>query len=149
MKAMNRFVQRAMLCAAAAAWLCGTAGAADFSVGPINVGNPWTSATPRGAAVAGAYMTITNTGSAVDRLVGGTFALAGRFEVHSMEVEGGVARMRPVAGGLEIKPGQTVELKPGALHVMLMGLRQQLQAGQEVKGTLMFEKAGKLDIEYA
>jgi len=57
--------------------------------------------------------------------------------------------MRPVEGGLEIKPGETVDLKPGSMHVMLMGLKQPLEKGQTVKGTLEFEKAGKVDIEYA
>jgi copper(I)-binding protein len=123
--------------------------AADYSVGSIAVGNPWTRATPKGATVAGGYMTISNKGSAPDRLVGGSAAVAGRFEVHSMVMEQGVAKMRPVQGGLEIKPGETVELKPGSFHVMLMGLKQQLQKGQKVKGTLEFEKAGKVEIEYA
>jgi copper(I)-binding protein len=53
-----------------------------------------------------------------------------------MVMERGVAKMRPVQGGLEIKPGETVELKPGSLHVMLMGLKQPLEKGQKVKGTL-------------
>ena len=66
-----------------------------------------------------------------------------------MVMEQGVAKMRPVEGGLEIKPGETVELKPGSLHVMLMGLKQPLEKGLKVKGTLEFEKAGKVDIEYA
>ena len=66
-----------------------------------------------------------------------------------MTMEQGVARMRPVEGGLEIKPGETVELKPGSFHVMLMGLKQPLEKGQKVKGTLEFEKAGKVEIEYA
>ena len=127
----------------------GDALAADYSVGSIAVGNPWTRATPRGATVAGGYMTISNKGSAPDRLLGGSVAVAGRFEVHSMVMEQDVAKMRPVQGGLEIKPGETVELKPGSLHVMLMGLKQQLQKGQKVKGTLEFEKAGKVEIEYA
>jgi periplasmic copper chaperone A len=69
--------------------------------------------------------------------------------VHNMVMEQGVAKMRPVEGGLEIKPGETVELKPGSLHVMLMGLKQPLEKGQKVKGTLEFEKAGKVEIEYA
>jgi periplasmic copper chaperone A len=127
----------------------GDALAADYSAGSIAVGNPWTRATPKGATVAGGYMTISNKGSAPDRLLGGSAAVAGRFEVHSMVMEQGVAKMRPVQGGLEIKPGETVELKPGSLHVMLMGLKQQLQKGQKVKGMLEFEKAGKVEIEYA
>jgi copper(I)-binding protein len=93
-------------------------------------------------------MQITNKGSAPDRLVGGTTAVADRFEVHSMVMEQGVAKMRPVEGGLEVKPGETVELKPGSFHIMLMGLKQPLEKGRKVKGTLIFEKAGKVDIEY-
>jgi copper(I)-binding protein len=81
--------------------------------------------------------------------VGGSTAAASGFEVHSMVMDQGVAKMRPVDGGLEIKPGETVELKPGSFHVMLTGLRQPLEKGQKIKATLEFEKAGKVDIEYA
>ena len=123
--------------------------AQNYSIGSIEVGKPWSRATPKGATVAGAYMTITNKGSAPDRLVGGSTSAASRFEVHSMVMEQGVAKMRPVEGGLEIKPGETVELKPGSFHVMLTGLTQPLEKGQKVKATLQFEKAGKVDVEYS
>ena len=123
--------------------------AEDYSIGTIEIGKPWTRATPKGATIAGAYMTLRNKGSVPDRLLGGSSAVAGRFEVHSMVMEQGVAKMRPVEGGLEIKPGETVELKPGSFHAMLVGLKQPLQKGQTIKGTLEFEKAGKIDIEYA
>jgi len=122
--------------------------AEDFSIGTVEVGKPWMRATPKGAAVAGAYLTISNKGTAPDRLVGGSSAVAGRFEVHSMVMEQGVAKMRPVTGGLEIKPGETVELKPGSFHIMLLDLKGPVEKGQKVKGTLQFEKAGKVDIEY-
>jgi copper(I)-binding protein len=125
------------------------AAAESFSIGQIEVDNPWTRATPRGSPVAGAYLTIVNKGTAPDRLIGGSMVGAAQFQVHQMIEEGGVAKMRPVAGGLEIKPGQTVELKPSSYHVMVMGLQQQLQQGQHVKGTLVFEKAGTLSIEFA
>ena len=127
----------------------GVASAEDFTAGSIQIGNPWTRATPKGSMVAGGYMTLSNKGAAPDRLVGGTSAIAGRFEVHRMAMENGVMTMRPVEGGLEIKPGETVELKPGSFHIMLMDLKQPLEKGQKVKGTLTFEKAGKVDIEYA
>jgi len=137
-----------LLAVALSTWV-GDAIAEDYSIGAIEIGKPWTRATPKGATVAGAYMTLRNRGSAPDRLLGGSSAVAGRFEVHSMVMEQGVAKMRPVEGGLEIKPGETVELKPGSFHAMLVGLKQPLQKGQKVKGTLEFEKAGKIDIEYA
>ena len=76
-------------------------------------------------------------------------AILAYFVRQGMQMEQGVAKMRPVEGGLEIKPGETVELKPGSFHVMLMGLKQPLQKGEKVKGTLEFEKAGKVDIEFA
>jgi copper(I)-binding protein len=139
----------AVLFALALATPASDATAEDYSIGSLQIGNPWTRVTPKGSSVAGAYMQITNKGSAPDRLVGGTTAVADRFEVHSMVMEQGVAKMRPVEGGLEIKPGETVDLKPGSFHVMLTGLKQPLEKGQKVKGTLEFEKAGKIDIEYA
>ena len=65
-----------------------------------------------------------------------------------MRMADGVARMRPVQGGLEIKPGQTVEFKPESFHLMLVGIKQPLVKGQKVKATLEFAKAGKVDVEY-
>jgi len=67
--------------------------------------------------------------------------------VHDTVTENGVGRMRQVKS-LEIKPGQTIELKPGGMHVMLMGLKQPLSQGQTVKGTLVFEKAGTVAVEF-
>jgi copper(I)-binding protein len=137
------------VCLAAALAMLGAAQAADYTAGNLQIANPWTRATPKGSTVAGGYMVITNKGTSSDRLVGGSTAVAGRFEVHRMAMEGGVMTMRPVEGGLEIKPGESVELKPGSFHVMLMGLKQPLEKGQRIKGTLEFEKAGKVEIEYA
>lgn len=143
-------IRLAVLAAAVAAVLHGRdAAAADFSIGSIQIGNPWTRATPKGADIAGAYMTLSNKGTAPDRLIGGSSPVAGRFELHLMTVEDGVMKMRPVDGGLEIKPGTAVELKPGSFHIMLMGLKQPLEKGHKVKGTLVFEKAGTVEIEYA
>jgi periplasmic copper chaperone A len=146
---MHHLTRTAALLALSLATGASDALAEDYSIGTLQIGNPWTRATPKGSTVAGGYMKITNKGSAPDRLVGGSAAVAGRFEVHSMVMEQGVAKMRPVSGGLEIKPGETVDLKPGSMHVMLMGLKQPLEKGQKVKGTLEFEKAGKVEIEYA
>jgi copper(I)-binding protein len=122
--------------------------AEDYAVGGLQIGNPWARATPSGATVGAGYLTITNKGKAPDRLVGGAAAPAARFEIHNTVVEGGVAKMRPVTG-LEIKPGETVELKPGGMHVMLLGLKQPLKQGQRIKGMLVFEQAGTVAIEFA
>src|SRR5262249_21571426 len=65
-----------------------------------------------------------------------------------MSMNNGVMKMRPVKGGLEIKPGETVELKPQGLHIMFVGLKKPLAQGDHVKATLVFEKAGKVDVEF-
>jgi len=57
-------------------------------------------------------------------------------------------KMRPVAGGVEIKPGETVELKPDGLHLMLIDLKQPLKKGEQVDGTLEFEKSGKVQVQF-
>jgi periplasmic copper chaperone A len=124
-------------------------GAHEFKVGPIEIDHPWSRATPKGATVAGGYFKVKNTGTVSDRLVGGSSDAGGRFEVHEMSMDGGVMRMRPLRNGLEIRPGQTVELKPGSFHVMIIDLKKSLQKGERVKGTLVFEKAGSVDVEYA
>src|SRR3954453_11928911 len=79
--------------------------AADYKVGSIEINAAWTRATPKGAEVAGAYMTITNTGATTDRLLAGSSPVAGHFELHMMTMDDGVMKMRPLTGGLEIKPG--------------------------------------------
>ena len=89
-----------------------------------------------------------NCGTEPERLIGGTSTVAARVEVHESLTVDGVARMRPVEGGLLIKPGETVELKPGGLHAMLVDLTRPLKEGETIKGTLVFEKAGTVAIEY-
>ena len=137
-----------------AAAICGLlvvspAFAHDFTVGSLKIAHPWTRATPKGASVGGGYMKITNTGTAPDRLVGGASDVSTHVEIHEMKMDNGVMKMRPVANGLEIKPGQTVEFMPGGYHVMFMGLKQQLVQGQHLTATLQFEKAGKVDVDFA
>src|SRR5215211_4476506 len=122
---------------------------AAYRVGALVIEAPWSRATPGGAKVAGGYMRITNAGTEPDRLVGGSLPAAARFAVHEMSMQGEVMRMRPLETGLEIKPGATVELKPGGYHIMFMDLTEPLKEGQTLKGTLLFEKAGAVTVEYA
>jgi len=120
----------------------------DVTVGGLKISAPWTRATPKGASVGGGYFKITNTGAAPDRLVGGASDVSQRFEIHEMSMDNGVMKMRELAKGLEIKPGETVEFKPGGLHVMFVGLNKPLVQGQRVKATLQFEKAGKVEVDF-
>jgi copper(I)-binding protein len=93
-------------------------------------------------------MTIKNNGSTPDRLISGSSDVAPKFELHEMKMENGVAKMRPVKDGVEIKPGEAVELKPGSFHVMFVGLKKPLSAGDHFKATLVFEKAGTVSVDY-
>ena len=122
--------------------------AGDAAAGGLKISAAWARATPKGAPVGGGYLTITNTGTAPDRLIGGMSDTATRFEIHDMSMDNGVMKMRPVPNGIEIKPGQTVELKPGGYHVMFVGLKKPFAQGEHIKATLKFEKAGDVAVDF-
>lgn len=124
------------------------AGAATFKLGDLTVTSPWTRATPGGAKIAGGYFKITNNGTSVDRFVGAKSDAADHVEIHEMSMSDGVMKMRPLPDGLEIKPGQTVELKSGGYHLMFMDLKRPLRQGDSLKATLQFEKAGSLEVNF-
>jgi periplasmic copper chaperone A len=138
-----------LLLALVLASLATAAAANDYKIGALEIQQPWTRATPKGAKTAAGYVAIKNTGSAPDRLTGGSLAGAGAAQVHEMTMDQGVMKMRAVPDGIEIKPGETVELKPGALHLMFTDLKARLVKGQLVKGTLTFANAGTVDVEFA
>lgn len=125
-------------------------GAAPAAVAstPIKIEQSWTRATPGGAKVAGGFMRITNTGKEADRLIGGSAEIANVFELHEMKHEGGMMKMRALENGLEIKPGETIELKPGSYHVMFIDLKSPIKEGDTIKGELKFEKAGTIKVEF-
>lgn len=127
----------------------GTAAAATtVKAGDLTIETPWLRATPNGAKVAGGYVRITNTGSAPDTLTGATVPFAKSSDIHSMSMEGGVMKMAPVTGGLTIKPGETVELKPGGYHLMFEDLTGAPKAGETVAGTLTFQRAGAVPVTF-
>src|SRR5690606_26241998 len=92
----------------------GTALAHDYMAGSMAVLHPWTRATPPNAETAGAYLTLRNDGDTEDALIGARSGIADKVEIHSMTVDGGVMRMRPVGeAGVAVQPGETVALAPG------------------------------------
>ena len=121
--------------------------ATDYRAGSLAISGPWSRATPKGAQAAIGYMAIKNNGTVTDRLIGGSIDVAETFELHSMVIENGVAKMRELKN-VEIKPGQTIEFKPGGSHVMFVDLKHPLNKGERIKGTLIFEHAGSVQIEY-
>ncbi|CDX20254.1 conserved exported hypothetical protein [Mesorhizobium sp. ORS 3324] len=120
----------------------------EFKAGDLEIGHPWSRATPPGAKVAGGYFTVTNKGSSPDRLLSISTDISDTAGVHEMGVKDGVMTMRPVNGGLEIPAGGKVELKPGGYHVMFVGLKRQPKQGEKFPATLTFEKAGNVKIEF-
>jgi copper(I)-binding protein len=123
-------------------------GVVTFKLGDLTVTSPWTRATPGGAKIAGGYLKITNHGASADRFVGVKSDTSDRVEIHEMSMSDGVMKMRPLPNGLEIKPGETVELKSGGYHLMFMDLKRPLKQGDTLKATLQFEKAGSLDVDF-
>jgi copper(I)-binding protein len=129
--------------------LGGAALAHDYKAGALKIDHPWTRATPGGAKVGGGYLVIENTGTTADRLVSISVpTITDRAEIHEMAVTNGVMTMRPLEAGVAIAPGAKVEFKPGGYHFMFMDLKQPLKQGAPVKGTLTFEKAGTVEVEF-
>lgn len=125
--------------------LTASAGAQQSTSGgaPLQVEQPWARAS--NGTTGAAYLRIANRGSAPDRLVGASTPVAEKAEVHENKIENGVMKMRSV-GSIVIGPGQSAVLKPGAEHVMLMGLKQPLKQGESFPLTLKFEKAGDVQV---
>jgi copper(I)-binding protein len=120
----------------------------DYTVGSIHIEHPWSRAIPEGAKVAGGYFVIENKGTTPDRLIGGSAEIAGRFQIHEMKTENGVMKMRELEKGIEIAPGKSVKFAPSGYHVMLLDLKKAPKEGASFTGTLVFEKAGKVDVKF-
>ena len=120
----------------------------EFTAGTLMIDHPWTRATPTGASTAAGYLKITNNGKEADTFIGGSVEGIGKVEVHEMSMDNNVMKMRHLEGGLEIKPGATVELKPGGYHLMMIGLKNGIKKGDMIKGTLSFAKAGAVAVEF-
>jgi copper(I)-binding protein len=105
----------------------------------------WARPTVAGQSAGGAFLKITG-GASADRLVAVSAPVAKATELHTMKMEGNVMRMHAVPG-IDVPAGQAVELKPGGLHVMFMGLSEPLKAGATFPLTLRFEKAGEVKVD--
>ena len=136
-----------LLAFAAALLIAGTAAAQE---GAVEVTDAWARATPGKAENGAAYLTIVS--PTPDRLTGLSTPVAKTAELHTMTMEGtmegGVMKMRPLAG-VDLAAGQKVALKPGGVHIMLVGLNQPLRPGQSFPLTLCFEKAGTSEVTVA
>jgi copper(I)-binding protein len=119
--------------------LAAAGGALAQAPAPVEVRDAWVRASVPGQSGTGAFMKLTAPAGA--RLVGASTPAAGVAEVHEMKMEGDTMRMRALDRGLELPARQTVELKPGGYHLMLMDLKQPLANGSSVPLSLQFEDA--------
>ena len=119
--------------------------AATAALAQVKIDKAWARPTVAGQQGGGAFLSITS--ASADRLISGSTPLAERFELHTMAMKGDVMEMRQV-DAIELPAGRTVELKPGGLHVMFIGLKTPLKTGSKVPVTLKFEKAGDVKVEF-
>lgn len=138
-----------LMLATAAALIPFVAEAHEYKVGDLEIEHPWTRATPKAAEVAAGFLKITNHGDQPDRLIAASSAICDVGQIHTMVIENDVMKMQELKDGLEIPAGATVELKPKSFHVMFIGLRQELLEGGTIEGELVFERAGRVAVEFS
>lgn len=119
---------------------------ADEAVQGIVVSDAWIRETPPNAGVAGGYLTLRS--GAADRLVAVETAAASSVEIHEMRHEGGVMRMRELGDGVALAAGETVELKPGGLHLMFIEPVEPMRAGVSIEATLRFQTAPAQSVRF-
>lgn len=116
------------------------------NVGSLVITDHYIRATPPKAKVAAGYLTIENTGSNSETLLGGEVEFARKVEVHEMKMTDGVMKMRPLRNGITIQPGEIVTLKSGADHLMFMQINEPMVEGDVHEIKLLFEEAGEVEI---
>jgi periplasmic copper chaperone A len=110
----------------------------------IQAADVWARAAATGNSAA--YMILRNGGDAADRLVKVESDVADAVELHKSTMDGSMMKMEPVQS-IEIPAKGQAELKPGDLHVMLIGLKRELKPGEKIKLKLQFEEAGAQEVE--
>ena len=131
---------------AAAIWWPRARHGVEFRQGDIVVAAPWARATPGTSKIGAAYMSLTNRGTAPDRLIRARSPVAERVELHTNMSKNGMMQMRPV-DSVALQPGQTVRFEPSGLHLMLVNLKAPLEEGSHFPLQVTFERAGVLELQ--
>jgi copper(I)-binding protein len=147
-RSVTRFTARIVLAAALCTAAAVAAFAHDYKVGALRIDHPWARATPGAIKTGAVYFSVTAQGDTPDRLIAVETPRAAKAEMHTQIMDGDVMKMRPVTA-IEVNPGEPTVLKPGGLHIMLVGLTQPMREKDRFPMTLTFEKAGKVDVEVA
>lgn len=138
-----------MLALVASLFLSVPAFAHDFTAGDLQIIHPHIPQPFASAKAAGGFMAIVNNGTEPDRLIGVESDIAMKSEVHESRVDAnGVGTMEHV-DFIEIPPGGTVSLEHGGYHIMFMGLTGTLTEGETYKSVLIFERAGRVEIDFS
>lgn len=144
MKTLRKFAGLLAGCFVAAA---APSHASDYLVRGLKIGHPWTRPAAAGTTGVG-YLTITNRSARADVLKAVETPVAAGASVHTTIMTGSIMSMRPRKGGLMITPGKTVTLAPGGDHIMMAGLNRALLLGGSVPAVLVFERAGRVPVEF-
>ena len=119
--------------------------AQEFTSGSVQIVAPWSRALPPNAPNGAAYFRVENSGGESDRIVSARTDIADTVEIHTHEMDGGMMKMRRV-GSVEVPAAGGVRFRPRGLHLMLFGLKEPLAGGTSYVLTVVFEKAGELDV---
>jgi copper(I)-binding protein len=113
----------------------------------LRLSDAWARETVSGQTATAAYLTIANRGGSADTLVAVGAPVPARASLHRTRRDDGIARMRPIEGGLEIPPGESVRLEPGGPHIMIENLAGPLGAGETLRLTLRFTRTGERAVD--
>ncbi len=141
---MKRTIFGVMLVVAFALTACASS-AQDKSNGGIKVTDAWARPSPSVDSPSALYMTLQNNSSVDDKLMSVQSDVAKTIELHETTNSGGMMQMSPIAN-VPVPANGKAELKPGGMHVMLMGLTRELKAGDKINFTLFFDKAGQVPV---
>ncbi|WP_120500343.1 copper chaperone PCu(A)C [Roseovarius sp. EL26] len=141
---MKRFITAAALMLASVA---GSVTAHEFEIGQLSIDHPMAFETIPTARAGAGYLSITNNGDTADRLLE-VRADYPKVGLHTVEEEDGVTKMIAM-DSIEVPAGETIELTPGGMHVMFMGLDgNRFEEGQVIPATLVFEHAGEIEVNF-
>ena len=113
----------------------------------LHLTDAWVRESVPGQTATAAYLSIANVGGSGDRLVAVTAPVPAKASLHASRREDRISRMRPIKGGLEIQPGETLTLEPGGAHIMIENLAQPLHPGETLRLNLRFTRSGERTIE--
>jgi hypothetical protein len=142
------FLSRGIAAIGASILFASTILAGQHTLGALTIADPWARATDPLAKTSAAYFTVTNRGGATERLVAAAADVADEVGLHRTVSKNGMLAMEHV-DGIAVPSGGAAELKPGGYHVMFIGLKRQLKAGETFPLHLTFEKAGRVTVQVA